>query len=130
MERSIAAGCRVGKSDGSMRQFDTGATRDTEEGKPDYEGFFSPLVVARFGEYMTKHRKLPDGTLRDSDNWQAGIPLNVYIKSGWRHFVAWWLEHRGHRTADGIEEALCGLLFNVHGYLHEWLKKKRTVEYR
>ncbi len=113
-----------------MRKFTGGATRDTEEGKPDYEGFLSPLVMERFGEYMTKHRKLPDGSLRDSDNWQKGIPKDVYMKSAWRHFVAWWWEHRGHWTADGIEEALCGLLFNVQGYLHERLRQKRIAAWR
>ena len=27
------------------RVFETGATRDTDAGKPDYEGFLSPLVI-------------------------------------------------------------------------------------
>ena len=117
-------------AEAKTREFETGAIRDREEGKPDYEGYLSPLVTARFGEYMTKHRKLPDGTLRDSDNWQKGIPQNVYIKSAWRHLIAWWSEHRGHRTADGIEEALCGLLFNVQGYLHERLRQKRGAAQR
>lgn len=108
-----------------MRTFESGAMRDDCDDKYDYEGFLSPLVTVRFGEYMTKHRKFPDGTLRNSDNWQKGIPQDVYIKSAWRHLVAWWSEHRGHRTVDGIEEALCGLLFNTSGYLHEILKKKQ-----
>jgi len=105
-----------------MRKFSTGATRDTNEGKLDYEGFLSPLVIKRYGEYMTKHRKQSEGTLRDSDNWQKGIPINVYIKSAWRHFIDLWSEHRGITTKGGIEEALCALLFNVMGYLHEHLK--------
>lgn len=107
---------------GKIRKFKTGATRDTNEGKYDYEGFLSPLVIKRFGEYMNKHRKQSDGSLRDSDNWQKGIPKDVYIKSGWRHFIDWWIEHRGYTSRDGIEEALCALLFNVQGYLHEYLK--------
>ena len=106
----------------TIRQFGTGATRDTDEGKYDYEGFLSPLVIERYGQYMNKHRKQSDGNLRDSDNWQRGIPKQAYIKSGWRHFIDWWKEHRGIPTKDGIEEALCALLFNVSGYLHEHLK--------
>jgi len=109
---------------GKVRKFKTGATRDTNEGKYDYEGFLSPLVLKRFGEYMNKHRKQSDGTLRDSDNWQKGIPQDAYIKSSWRHFHDWWMEHRGFSSREGTEEALCALLFNVMGYLHEHLKKR------
>lgn len=107
-----------------MRKFDSGATRDSEEGKYDYEGFYNPLVIKRFGQYMDKHRKQADGKLRDSDNWQKGIPKNAYIKSAWRHFMDWWMEHRGYKSREGIEDALCALLFNVQGYLFEILKNK------
>tara|TARA_Y100000034_G_scaffold127292_1_gene179861 strand:- start:620 stop:949 length:330 start_codon:yes stop_codon:yes gene_type:complete len=107
-----------------MRTFDTGATRDDDETKHDYEGFLSPLVIERFGEYMTKHRIQSDGGIRDSDNWQKGIPQEQYVKSMFRHFIDIWKEHRGYKTKDGIEEALCGEMFNVMGYLHEHLKRK------
>lgn len=109
---------------GKVRKFNTGATRDTNEGKNDYEGFISPLVIKRFGDYMSKHRIQSDGTLRDSDNWKKGIPKEAYIKSAWRHFLDWWFEHRGYKSRDGLEDALCALLFNVQGYLYEILKKK------
>ena len=110
---------------GVIRKFASGATRDTSVGKYDYEGFYSPIVVERFAEYMHKHRKQSDGSLRDSDNWQKGIPLNAYMKSLWRHFMDLWLEHRGYASKDGIEEALCALLFNIQGYLYEYLKNKK-----
>jgi len=107
---------------GVLRQFGTGATRDTAAGKHDYDGFVSPLVLEAFGTYMDFNRLLPDGSTRDSDNWQKGIPLPVYMKSGWRHFVDWWREHRNFASHEGVVWALCGLLFNVNGYLHEYLK--------
>ena len=110
-----------------IRTFSTGATRSTDAVKPDYEGYLSPLVLKRFGEYMTKHRVQPDGSTRASDNWQKGIPLASYMQSAWRHFVAWWLAYRGHPTED-IEESLCAMLFNVQGYLHEYLKMKQSVQ--
>jgi hypothetical protein len=110
-----------------VRRFDTGATRDLDTTKLDYEGFLSPLVVKRYAEYMHANRQLADGTFRDSDNWQKGIPLSAYVKSAWRHFFDWWSEHRGIRTREGIELALCGLLFNIMGYLHEYLKAKASV---
>lgn len=111
---------------GGIREFATGATRDQDADKWDFEGFLSPLVVAAYGRYMHRHRQLPDGTLRASDNWQAGIPLDAYVKSGWRHFYDLWANHRGVPAREGIEDACCAVLFNVMGYLHEYLKAKQT----
>lgn len=112
----------------ALRTFETGATRDTDEGKYDYEGFLSPLVIRRFGEYMHKHRVQSDGTLRDSDNWQKGIPYDAYMKSGWRHFMDWWSRHRCDDVPQAeLEEALCALMFNVQGYLHELLSGSEGV---
>lgn len=102
-----------------MRKFNTGATRDTDEGKYDYEGFLSPLVLKRYAEYMHLHRHQADGKLRDSDNWQKGIPRDAYMKSAWRHFMSVW---QGHRNGNMPQEELCALLFNLMGYLHEELK--------
>lgn len=112
-------------------KFSSGATRDGDTNKYDYEGFLSPLVIERFGQYMHKCRLLSDGSLRDSDNWQKGIPLPRYMKSGWRHLKEWWSLHRGYPVKDDkgvdvdIEESICGLMFNAMGYLHEILKEKQ-----
>lgn len=105
--------------DGVKRTFDTGATRDTGTHKLDPEGFLSPWVLTRFCMYMDKCRIQSDGTLRTSDNWQKGIPRDVYIKSAFRHFMAWWMAHD---EDDVDEDALCALMFNTMGYLHEVLK--------
>lgn len=106
-----------------VREFETGATRDDEDSKFDYEGFLSPLVLQRYAEYMHEHRKQADGKLRESDNWQRGIPPEAYMKSMWRHFMDVWLHTRGNYSQGiDVEEALCALMFNVHGYLHECLK--------
>lgn len=107
-----------------MRNFDSGATRNTDEDKYDYEGFMNPLVIEAFGEYMHKNRIQADGKLRPSDNWQKGIPKEAYMKSAWRHFHDWWMEHRGYKSREGKIDALCGLLFNTMGYLYEELKEK------
>lgn len=111
--------------DDTIRTFDTGATRDSELGKFDYEGFLSPCVLERYAEYMDKHRVQSDGKLRDSDNWQKGIPVTAYTKSLWRHFFDVWKIHRGYQVFDpkgghaiDQEEALCGLIFNAMGLLH------------
>lgn len=112
-----------------MRQFETGATRDTDEGKLDYEGFISPLVLLRYAEYMHENRVQTDGNLRDSDNWQKGIPQEAYMKSKFRHFMETWMHHRGLGDLAGVdlERALCAELFNTMGYLHVVLEEKRRL---
>jgi hypothetical protein len=84
------------KDNGTLRTFASGATRDTASGKLDPEGFLDPLVVVAFAEYMDRHRIQSDGSLRASDNWQAGFPRSQTMKSLWRHFLDLWLLHRGH----------------------------------
>lgn len=110
-----------------MRTFETGATRNGDSDKFDYEGFLSPLVLQRYAAYMHRNRLQADGALRDSDNWQKGIPQTAYMKSGWRHFMAWWSNHRQLPSDESVEDALCALLFNVSGYLHEHLKASATT---
>jgi hypothetical protein len=102
-----------------MREFDTGATRDDADDKIDYDGFLSPGVIERYGIYMHKHRKQADGKLRASDNWQKGIPVEQYRKSLWRHFMEVWISSRNGLVS---QDALCAMMFNVMGMLHEDLK--------
>jgi hypothetical protein len=117
-----------------IRQFDSGATRDADVDKYDYEGFLSPIVLRRYAEYMHKHRKQSDGKLRDSDNWQKGIPIIQYMKSKWRHFMDTWSAVRLNQDPeqgplmpedlDNLEDSLCAELFNTSGMLLEVLKKR------
>ena len=108
-----------------IRKFETGATRDIDTNKLDYEGFLSPMVLERYAQYLNKHRVQSDGKLRDSDNWQKGIPIKVYMKSKWRHFMDTWMNYRlGMFAGDTgiLEESLCAELFNTMGMLYELLK--------
>lgn len=106
------------------RVFDTGATRDTDAGKLDFDGFLSPLAMERFAQYMHMCRHLPDGTLRDSDNWQKGIPFDTYRKSLWRHFFDAWKRARAADYGMDMETELCAILFNTQGMLHEIVKAR------
>lgn len=115
-----------------MERFETGATRNSDENKLDYDGFLSPYALERFAEYMHEHRRQSDGTLRDSDNWQKGLPINRYRKSLWRHFFDVWKISRGGTATNPdtgeqviLEEALCGMLFNAMGMLHEVVKNRK-----
>jgi hypothetical protein len=119
--------------DGTLRTFDTGATRDTSKDKLEPWGFLAPEVLAAFSRYMHKHRKQSDGSLRDADNWKKGIPEKVYRHSLARHFMDWWLvtcgevpqydtdiaarmlEEDGITPRDAELELLMAILFNVQG---------------
>ena|SRR3990167_10533123 len=104
-----------------MRYFKTGASRNSEENKLDYEGFLSPIVLERFAQYMHVHRVQADGKLRSSSNWQKGITKDSYMKSLLRHTFEVWKAHRGGKV-ENIQDSLCGVIFNSMGYLFEDLK--------
>lgn len=124
------------KDNGVIKTFATGAIRSSDEGKNAYEGFLSMEAIEEFGDYMTRHRKLPDGSLRDPDNWKKGMGLDSFIGSMLRHvFELVALHTRGYvsrrirrelpeRVSDLDflkREIACAILFNVQGYLHEYL---------
>lgn len=112
----------VTTDNGILRVFDSGATRDTNEGKLEPWGFTSSLTEKVFCEYMNKHRVQSDGSLRDSDNWKRGFTLDSYWHSMSRHVMDFRLLWEGHkeesRTQDMID-ALCGIKFNVDALIRE-----------
>ena len=113
----------------TTQSFATGATRSADEHKYDFEGFLSPLVLERFGAYMHQHRVQRDGSVRASDNWQAGIPIHKYVKSLVRHTFDLWRAYRGTTVIDKdtnqpvtILDLLMAILFNTQGMALEMLR--------
>ena len=106
-----------------MTTFATGASRNLDENKLDFDGFYSPWVIEAYARYMHKNRKQADGTFRGSDNWKQGIPLKSYKKSLWRHFFAVWF---GLITGTCSMDDLCGILFNTMGIMHEFHVRPET----
>ena len=107
----------------STREFSTGANRDTADGKLEYLGFLCPLTLKRFAKYMHQHRTLADGSVRDSDNWKKGMPLDVYHHSLLRHVMDVWLHYDDHGDAatEDLQDSLCAVIFNAQGLLRELL---------
>lgn len=115
-----------------IREFDTGATRDTVENKLSYVKALSPVVLQRYVQYLNAHRKQPDGSMRDFDNWKKGIPIEAYFDGLGRHFVAIWLLQQGFGAEDNhgsvtLEDSLCAVIFNSMGWLFELLKENNNV---
>jgi len=110
-----------------IRLFSTGATRDTDVGKPRYAGFMSPLALKAFGEYMHRHRQQRDGRFREADNWKKGMPDREYLESAFRHLHTWWLFEEGYdaEAREDLKDALCAVLFNAQGRLHNLMVGER-----
>ncbi len=113
-----------------IRTFDTGATRDTDEGKPRYHAYTCPLVEQKRGEYMLKHQKQGD-TIRPADNWKKRMPLEEILESLIRHVKDLELHHDGYtdqcRESD-IHEILGGIWANATFYHHGICQDERKGE--
>ena len=114
------------------RVFKSGAIRNNTIGKFDYEGFVNPAVENSFARYMHRHRKMEDGTYRDADDWQKGIPIEEIIKSMLRHVCDIHLLHRGYEVIDekGIkvdfEDCLNAVKFGVNAYILYLIKQRKS----
>jgi hypothetical protein len=119
---------KVAERSETVQQFASGATRNADTNKFDFEGFLNPEVLHAFGHYMHEHRLQRDGSVRDSDNWQKGIPFKNYVRSLVRHTFDLWRMHRGYSVLNPDtgkphtkEELCCAIMFNAMGYLKELL---------
>lgn len=129
------------KKKGTVRQFKSGATRDTDEGKLVYTGFENPFVTKRFAEFMHRNRIQSNGSLRAADNWQKGIPRQAYHESLGRHVREFEQLHDRSRGLDpaqwgkkgGVDreemlDVLCAVIFNAQGQMLEILKGTEIEE--
>lgn len=87
-----------------IRTLESGAVRDTDNGKFEYLGFMHPLNDYSFAKYMHEHRKMADGSMRDSNNWWAGFGLNVCMQSLARHMEDLKLLHSGFFVYENRED--------------------------
>jgi hypothetical protein len=113
-----------------MRKFSTGAIRDDDKNKINYEKGLSPLVLEAYGEFMRGNNMMPDGSYRDEGNWKKGFTKQSYMESKWRHFMTTWMIHDEFiedPTCAKIIKSLCAELFNTMGYLHVVLLERRIA---
>lgn len=110
-----------------MREFDSGAKRDSDVGKINYLKALSPLVLQAYGEFMRKNNSQRDGEKREEDNWKKGMSKQSYMESKFRHFVTTWKIYDGFSN-DDIIESLLAELFNTIGLLHVLLLEKHNMQ--
>lgn len=96
-----------------ITQFDSGAVRDTQDGKPNFLECFSPVAMWEYGMYMKGvSKRYPP------DNWKRGIPQESALVSAERHLLQLKMETEYGVPPDGTDHA-AALMFNVMVYLHE-----------
>jgi hypothetical protein len=94
--------------------FETGAVRDTQDGKPDFLECLSPLAVWRYGEYMAQA-----SAKYGAGNWKKGIPVESYVKSLERHLLKLKMQLAyGYDLEPNVDHA-AAIMFNAMGILHE-----------
>lgn len=106
-EYNKPTGCLVKEEDGTItyRQFETGAVRDSNEGKsrPD---LISPYFTERLGF------RLAEGAKKyDENNWKKGIPDEAFLESLERHLVAY-------KMGKTDEDHAAAIAFNIMGIIH------------
>lgn len=89
---------------GTFQYFETGAVRDSHDGKPRYD-LIDPMFLARFAEHMRKGAEH-----YGEHNWTKGIPSSRYMASLLRHVEAF-------RRGDWDEDHLAAVAFNVMGLM-------------
>lgn len=93
------------KDSGKRKIYESGAVRDTNEGKIRYD--LIPIeCLKRLAEHYTKGAKK-----YEENNWKKGIPTERFIESAWRHWAEYLFGEKG-------EDHLSALVFNVFGIMY------------
>lgn len=97
-----------------ITKFNTGAIRDSQEGKEDYIETISWRAFKRYAQYMTgKKAKYGAG------NFKKGIPIESYEKSLVRHLQKYLENKYEGGTIEKDEDHLSAMVFNIFGIMHE-----------
>lgn len=106
-----------------LSQFESGAVRDTQEGKPNFLECMSPFAMWRYGLYMKKSADKYGG-----DNWTKGIPMESYLASLERHLLKLKMEFKYDHVMEDTGHAEA-IMFNIMGFIHEQeMAKLKEIE--
>ena len=93
------------KDSGTRETFETGAVRDSDEGKPRPE-LISPFAIERLSHWlrMGAEKYAPR-------NWEKGLPISRSMSSLCRHLMKY---QQGCTDEDHIAAILCNAMFIAH----------------
>lgn len=93
------------KSSGKKQEFDTGAHRDSQDGKGRYD-LLSPVAIERLARWYEQGAKK-----YGARNWEQGMPVTRCWDSAVRHLF----KHMGgHRDEDHLAAALWNICAIIH----------------
>lgn len=107
----------------SITKFNTGAIRDTQEGKLDFVETLSWTALNRYIQYMTS-KKVKYG----SGNFKKGIPIDSYERSLIRHLDKYMRNKFENGNDELDQDHLAAMVFNIFGIMHEEEQIKLTEE--
>ena len=103
------------KFSGKKEEFETGATRETKEGK-GLPALIYPGLLLRLAKWLEIGAKN-----HGARNWEQGIPSESYLNSDYRHTIAY---HMGDRS----EDHLAAKLFNTMGLIYNEEQKPELCD--
>lgn len=103
-----------------ITNFDTGAIRDSLEGKEMYTETISWTALRRYAQYMTGKREKYGG-----GNFKKGIPAESYENSLMRHVVKYLTNKLEGGDLEKGEDHLAAIVFNTFGLMHEEERSKQ-----
>jgi hypothetical protein len=107
----------------TIREFTTGAIRDSDETKEDYCETISWTAFKRYAQYMTgKKQKYGAG------NFKKGIPITSYEQSLLRHVQKYMENKYEGGLVETQEDHLSALVFNIFGIMHEEERIKKNEQ--
>jgi len=101
--------------------FDSGAIRDSQDGKESYAETISWVSLKRYAEYMTA-KKIKYG----SGNFKKGIPISSYEESLMRHISKYFINKYENGDLEKSEDHLSAIVFNAFGIMFEEEKIKKN----
>lgn len=102
-----------------VTKFNSGAIRDTQEGKNDFVETITYTGLDKFATYMTgKKKKYGEG------NFKKGIDIESYEKSLIRHWVKYMKNKYEGGQDEPDEDHISAIIFNAFGILHEQERNK------
>lgn len=93
------------KDSGQRETFESGAVRDSDEGKPHPE-YISPFAMERLAQWLTEGAK--KYTAR---NWEKGLGIERCFSSMYRHLLKYQM---GEHDEDHIAAIFCNCMMILH----------------